>query len=401
LDVCCLANEVNERVLTDSDPVFNWACSSACLLFVLNRIASPAISTLNSLRLGVEISHTLPTSSQNSAALFLKEFSQFINKVGYVFYFSLKDVMNSPLFMMKSSLACELSLDLRFFDNKHSQIAGISRIVEAPIMSSQGLYSCNLCGKAFDAVCHLETHVRSHTGERPYSCNQCDKSFTVMSNLRRHMKTIHSKERSFVCEACGKTFSQSNNLKRHRKTHGLTDEVEEDRSRSSSGGSQSTEDSSLNMGGGGSITDQDQEFSVCDTGSRRLSAAEHFESMFGAEFSEWCTVELQMFVQGGLDSPQSINEDEVNVTLHDSGEFKTLETFELMPELPLATEAFPCLLKRNSSLEFDAETRQRIMYSAELDSTLPPVSGRLTPDGLYLSRRGSDKENNGGTHETY
>jgi hypothetical protein len=80
-------------------------------------------------------------------------------------------------------------------------------------------YVCDVCGKQFDAACKLETHSRSHTGERPFACDQCDKAFTVFSNLKRHYKTVHEKQRPFVCEVCGKGFNQTSNLKRHMKVH--------------------------------------------------------------------------------------------------------------------------------------------------------------------------------------
>lgn len=53
---------------------------------------------------------------------------------------------------------------------------------------------CCYCGKGFVRPSALQTHVYSHTGEKPFVCKEakCNKAFSVVSNLRRHMK-IHEK----------------------------------------------------------------------------------------------------------------------------------------------------------------------------------------------------------------
>ncbi|KAJ1851083.1 hypothetical protein GGH12_006114 [Coemansia sp. RSA 1822] len=49
---------------------------------------------------------------------------------------------------------------------------------------------CGVCSKEFSRLSSLNTHMRSHTGEKPYMCNfpGCFQRFSVRSNLRRHSR---------------------------------------------------------------------------------------------------------------------------------------------------------------------------------------------------------------------
>ncbi|EJD41193.1 hypothetical protein AURDEDRAFT_169780 [Auricularia subglabra TFB-10046 SS5] len=50
---------------------------------------------------------------------------------------------------------------------------------------------CHECGFAFDRPSALQTHARTHTGERPYQCTECGKDFSTTTNLFRHMRSLH------------------------------------------------------------------------------------------------------------------------------------------------------------------------------------------------------------------
>lgn len=62
--------------------------------------------------------------------------------------------------------------------------------------STQKKHRCKICDKRFTRPSSLQTHMYSHTGEKPYQCevDGCGRHFSVVSNLRRHRK-VHKGER--------------------------------------------------------------------------------------------------------------------------------------------------------------------------------------------------------------
>ncbi|KAL2024174.1 hypothetical protein VTK56DRAFT_9330 [Thermocarpiscus australiensis] len=63
--------------------------------------------------------------------------------------------------------------------------------------STQKKHKCKVCDKRFTRPSSLQTHMYSHTGEKPFACEVegCGRQFSVVSNLRRHRK-VHHKTRS-------------------------------------------------------------------------------------------------------------------------------------------------------------------------------------------------------------
>ncbi|XP_063533768.1 zinc finger protein 716-like [Cydia strobilella] len=80
-------------------------------------------------------------------------------------------------------------------------------------------HQCKLCNKAFFGIVSFKTHLESHSNERLYKCKECDKPFKTMEYLRKHSRTVHSDVKNFKCELCGKTFKRSSDRNTHMRTH--------------------------------------------------------------------------------------------------------------------------------------------------------------------------------------
>lgn len=61
--------------------------------------------------------------------------------------------------------------------------------------NTQKKHKCKVCDKRFTRPSSLQTHMYSHTGEKPFACSVegCGRHFSVVSNLRRHKK-VHKGE---------------------------------------------------------------------------------------------------------------------------------------------------------------------------------------------------------------
>uniref|UniRef100_A0A8B9H993 FEZ family zinc finger 1 n=1 Tax=Astyanax mexicanus TaxID=7994 RepID=A0A8B9H993_ASTMX len=112
--------------------------------------------------------------------------------------------------------------------------------------SKPKVFTCEVCGKVFNAHYNLTRHMPVHTGARPFVCKVCGKGFRQASTLCRHKiihtqvqvyshscslslsfsagnyknhKLTHSGEKQFKCNICNKAFHQVYNLTFHMHTH--------------------------------------------------------------------------------------------------------------------------------------------------------------------------------------
>eukprot|EP00035_Acanthoeca_spectabilis_P039148 m.59422 g.59422 ORF g.59422 m.59422 type:complete len:261 (+) comp9464_c0_seq2:4569-5351(+) len=76
------------------------------------------------------------------------------------------------------------------------------------------------CGKRFSRSDELTRHHRKHTGVKPFQCTTCNRGFSRSDHLTTHIRT-HTGERPFVCDfkSCSRRFARSDELNRHVKIH--------------------------------------------------------------------------------------------------------------------------------------------------------------------------------------
>ncbi|OCT98247.1 POZ-, AT hook-, and zinc finger-containing protein 1 isoform X1 [Xenopus laevis] len=78
--------------------------------------------------------------------------------------------------------------------------------------------SCDLCGKIFRDVYHLNRHKLSHSGEKPYSCPVCGLRFKRKDRMSYHVRSHDgSVGKPYICQSCGKGFSRPDHLNGHIK----------------------------------------------------------------------------------------------------------------------------------------------------------------------------------------
>nr|XP_013189842.1 unnamed protein product [Amyelois transitella] len=63
---------------------------------------------------------------------------------------------------------------------------------------------CHHCGKGFPTKVQLESHIRTHTGERPFICEFCPTMFSQQSNLYKHNRQVHLNMKSKRYPMCKK-----------------------------------------------------------------------------------------------------------------------------------------------------------------------------------------------------
>lgn len=86
---------------------------------------------------------------------------------------------------------------------------------------SKWKFECTYCKRRFPLKTNLDTHTKTHTGEKNFACHLCDRKCINKSVLRRHIET-HSNAVSFKCDLCLQRYKYQKSLDAHMaKIHGI------------------------------------------------------------------------------------------------------------------------------------------------------------------------------------
>ncbi|XP_076002399.1 vascular endothelial zinc finger 1-like isoform X2 [Genypterus blacodes] len=98
---------------------------------------------------------------------------------------------------------------------QHQQQQSIPKKPPKPVKKNHG---CDMCGKAFRDVYHLNRHKLSHSDEKPFECPICHQRFKRKDRMTYHVRShdggVH---KPYICSVCGKGFSRPDHLSCHVK----------------------------------------------------------------------------------------------------------------------------------------------------------------------------------------
>ncbi|XP_056390754.1 myc-associated zinc finger protein isoform X2 [Hyla sarda] len=114
---------------------------------------------------------------------------------------------------VRKNHACEMC-GKAFRDVYHLNRHKLSHSDEKP-------YSCHVCQQRFKRKDRMTYHVRSHDGtvHKPYICSHCGKGFSRPDHLNSHVRQVHSTERPFKCQTCESAFATKDRLRAHMVRH--------------------------------------------------------------------------------------------------------------------------------------------------------------------------------------
>ncbi|ORX58144.1 hypothetical protein DM01DRAFT_1333811 [Hesseltinella vesiculosa] len=86
------------------------------------------------------------------------------------------------------------------------------RAIKKPDLNME--YPCTHCPKIFNRPYNLQSHLRTHSSDRPYACNTCGRTFARQHDRNRHQR-LHWGFKPYACTNCKKAFARMDALNRH------------------------------------------------------------------------------------------------------------------------------------------------------------------------------------------
>ena len=80
-------------------------------------------------------------------------------------------------------------------------------------------YVCDICGKTFTEKGQLKSHHVVHTGDKPFACDICELTFARKSKLKLHYIVHTGEKKKHQCDVCGRGFHILGHLQDHLRTH--------------------------------------------------------------------------------------------------------------------------------------------------------------------------------------
>ncbi|KAM9838997.1 uncharacterized protein ACBR49_017661 [Aulostomus maculatus] len=100
---------------------------------------------------------------------------------------------------------------------RHSMMSNPKKLTHLPVGQNRSeVYCCKVCGKIFNYMYTLRSHVYTHVGDKIHICGICEEQLRDAESLVQHLRTHTNKN---TCGKCGKQFSNNAQLKRHKRFH--------------------------------------------------------------------------------------------------------------------------------------------------------------------------------------
>ncbi|CAJ0964171.1 unnamed protein product [Ranitomeya imitator] len=85
----------------------------------------------------------------------------------------------------------------------------VTQPVKKPSKPVKKNHACEMCGKAFRDVYHLNRHKLSHSDEKPFECPVCNQRFKRKDRMTYHVRSHEGGiTKPYTCSVCGKGFSR-------------------------------------------------------------------------------------------------------------------------------------------------------------------------------------------------